>query len=257
MRTCAADRRYNTYVGQQLSVNFETMTRRSYSRAGWLICFGLLLGTAAHSQTSQFGTASVSGRVIDADSTPAFQMEVRVARADIVAADPDAIFAKDRIFSYVDQNGTYKLNHLPAGRYIVVANADFRRPYAVTFHPGVKDLAYAAAVTVDEDQEVQNINILLDRPSLMLRSIEGVCVWEDGRPAADARINLLIAKYPWIAPASIGTDKNGSFTLHGYEGIEYLVDLPDYFDGKKPRVDPVKVSPKAGVNRVRLVLHPR
>jgi hypothetical protein len=175
----------------------------------------------------------------------------------MVAADPDAIFAKDRIFSYVDQDGTYKLNHLPAGRYIVVANADFRRPYAVTFHPGVKDLANAVGVTVDEGQEVQNINILLGPPSLTLRSIEGVCVWEDGRPAADTRINLLVAKYPWIAPASIGTDKNGSFTLPGYEGIDYLVDLPDYSDGKKPRVDPVRVSPKAGMNWVRLVLHPR
>jgi hypothetical protein len=226
-----------------------------FARIVLLTFSGLLVATTAYAQTPQFG--AVSGRVLDADSKPAFQMEVRAARADMVAADPDSIFAKDRIFSYVDQNGSYKLNYVPAGRYILVANADFRRPYAVTYHPGVTDWAYAAVVTVVAGQEVQNINILVDRPSLTLRAIEGVCVWEDGRPAADTRINLLVAKYPWGAPDSTGTDKNGSFTLHGYEGIEYLVDLPDYSDGKKPRVDPVKVSPKAGVNRVRLVLHPR
>jgi len=184
-------------------------------------------------------------------------MEVRAIRADDAHANADAVFAKNRIFSYVDQNGTYRLNYLPAGRYIVVANADFRRPYSVTYHPGVNDLAYAAAVTIVAGQELQNINILLDRPSLKLREIEGVCVWDDGRPAGETRINLLVAKYPWIAPASIETDKNGSFTLHGYEGMEYLLDLPDYHDGKKPGVVPVKVSPTADANRVRLVLRSR
>jgi len=194
---------------------------------------------------------------MDADSIPAFQMEVRAIKADDANANADAVFAKDRIFSYVDQNGTYKLNYLPAGRYVVVANADFRWPYTVTYHPGVSDLAYAAAVTVVAGQEIQNINILLGRPSLTLRAIEGVCVWDDGRPVPDMRVNLLVAKYPWIVPASIGTDKIGSFTLRGYVGIEYLVDLPDYGDGKKPRVDVVKISPTASANRVRLVLHPR
>ena len=231
------------------------MKLNSCTRTVLVACFGFLLATSARSQATQFGT--ISGRVIDADSTPAFQMEVRAVKADDANAGADAIFAKDRIFSYVDQNGTYKLNYLPAGRYIVVANADFRRPYTVTYHPGVNELAYAAAVTVVNGQEIQNINILLGRPSLTLRTIEGVCVWDDGRPAADKYVNLLVAKYPWGAPSSSSTDKNGAFTLHGYEGIEYLIDLPDYRDGKKPRVDVIKISPTASANRVRLVLHPR
>ena len=229
------------------------MKLTSYSQPVLVTCFVLLLAASAQSQNARFAT--ISGRVIDANSTPAFQMEVRAIRADDAHANADAIFAEDRIFSYVDQNGTYKLN-LWAGSYIVVANADFRRPYSVTYHPGVSDLAYAASVTVGAGQELQNVNILLDRPSLTLRAIDGVCVWDDGRPAGDTRVNLLVAKYPWIAPASIETDKTGSFTLHGYEGIEYLLDLPDYHDGKKPRVDVVKISLTAGANRVRLVLHP-
>jgi hypothetical protein len=215
----------------------------------------LFLPLSAYSQTAQFGT--ISGRVIDFDSTPAFQMEVRAITADDARADSDAVFAKDRVFSYVDQSGTYKLNYLPAGRYFVVANADFRRPYTVTFHPGVTEVTFAAEVTVVAGAETRSINILLGRPSLTLRSIAGVCVWDDGRPAAATRVNLLVAKYPWIAPASIETEKDGSFTLPGYEGIEYLVDLPDYHDGKKPRVDVAKITPSAGQNRVRVVLHPR
>jgi hypothetical protein len=78
----------------------------------------LFLPLSAYSQTAQFGT--ISGRVIDADSTPAFQMEVRAIKADDARADSDAVFAKDRIFSYVDQSGTYKINYLTAGRYFVV-----------------------------------------------------------------------------------------------------------------------------------------
>ncbi len=118
-------------------------------------------------------------------------------------------------------------------------------------------VAPTSSPTTLADQELHNINILLGRPSLTLRAIDGFCVWDNGRPAGDTRINLLVAKYPWIAPASIETDKTGSFTLHGYEGIEYLLDLPDYHDGKKPGVDVVKISPTAGANRVWLVLHPR
>ena len=227
----------------------------SYSRSVLYACVVLFLAPSAYSQTERF--ASISGRVIDADSAPAFQMEVRAIKADDARADSDAVFAKDRIFSYVDQSGTYKLNYLPAGRYFVVANADFRRPYAVTFHPGVTEMTFAAEVTVVAGAEAQNINILLGRPSLTSRSITGVCVWDDGRPAADMYVNLLVAKYPWGAPSSSSTNKDGTFTLNGYEGIEYLVDLPDYHDGKKPRVDVVKISPTAGPNRVRLVLHPR
>ena len=229
------------------------MKFNSFARTVLLACFGFLLATSAPSQTTKFGT--ISGYVIDADSTPAFQMEVRAIKADDANADAAAIFAKDRIFSYVDQDGRYKLNYLPAGRYIVVANADFRAPYTVTYHPGVNDLAYAAAVTVVAGQESQNINILLGRASLTLRTIEGICVWDDGRPAADKYVDLLVAKYPWGAPSSSSTDKNGAFKLYGYEGIEYLIDLPDYRDGKKPRVDVIKISPTAGANRVRLVLH--
>jgi hypothetical protein len=208
---------------------------------GFLVLF---LPLSAYSQTAQFGT--ISGRVIDADSTPAFQMEVRAIKADDARADSDAVFAKDRIFSYVDQSGTYKLNYLPAGRYFVVANADFRRPYAVTFHPGVTEMTFAAEVTVVAGAEAQNINILLGRPSLTSRSITGVCVWDDGRPAPDMYVNLLVAKYPWGAPSSSSTNKDGTFTLNGYEGIEYLIDLPDYHDGKKPRVDVVKYHRRRG-----------
>jgi len=227
----------------------------SYLRLVVVSCFVLFLTTSTYSQAVQFAT--ISGRVNDADSTPAFQMEVRAIKADDAHANPDAIFAKDRIFSYVGQNGTYKLNYLPAGRYIVVANADFRRPYTITYHPGVTELAYAAAVTVVAGQELQNVNIFLGRPSLTPRAIEVTCVWADGRVAGNTYVNLLVAKYPWIAPSSGSTDKNGTITLHGYEGFEYLVDLPDYHDGKKPRVDVAKVSPVAAVSRVRLVLHPR
>ena len=232
-----------------------TMTRASHSRSSLVICLVLFATASAYSQTKQF--AIISGRVIDAESTPAFQMEVRAIKADDARTDPDVIFAKDRSFSYVGQDGTYKMNYLPAGRYFVVANADFRRPYSVTYHPGVTDLASAASVTVEEGQELQNINILLGSPSLTPRPIDIVCIWDDGRAAGDTYVNLLVAKYPWIAPISGFSDKGGALRLQGYEGIEYLVDLPDYHDGKKPRVDVVRLSPAAGPNRVRLVLHPR
>ena len=174
-------------------------------------------------------------------------------KAEIVEADPEAIFAEQRSFSYVDQSGSYKLEYLAPGRYILAVNADHRLPYPVTYYPGIKDVAHTSIITVEQDQETRNIDVLLERPSLTPRVIEGVVVRTDGSPAK-ARVNLVVAKYPWAAPYSTDTDEKGRFSLHGYEGIKYLVKVADYSKDKKMEAEPVEVSPKARMRPIRLVL---
>jgi len=198
----------------------------------------------------------ISGRVFDSESKPAFQIEVRVMKAEIVEADPEAIFAGQRSFSYIDQSGSYKLEYLAAGRYVLAVNADHRLPYPVTYYPGIKDVIHTSIITVEQDQETRNIDVLLERPSLTLRVIEGRVVRSDGSPAK-ARINLVVAKYPWIAPYSIDSDEKGRFSLHGYEGINYLIKVADYSEDKRMEAEPVAVSPKAGMKPVQLVLRSR
>ena len=67
-------------------------------------------------------------------------------------------------------------------------------------------------------------------------------------------MNLVVAKYPWIAPYSMDTDEKGRFLLYGYEGIEYLVKAAGDSKYGKMRAEPLEVSPTMGMKPVRLVL---
>ena len=227
--------------------------RRGYLPLLMLLVSCLALLVAPTSLCNAQHRGSISGRVFDSDSKPAFQMEVRVMKAEIVEADPEAIFAEHRSFSYVDQSGSYKLEYLAPGRYILAVNADHRLPYRLRYYPGIEDVAHAAIITVEPNQEIRNIDVLLDRPSLTPRLIEGIVVRADGTPV-NTRVNLVVAKYPWIAPGSISTDEKGRFSLHGYEGIKYLLKIADYSKVEKMRAEPVEVFPKIGMKPVRLVL---
>ena len=79
------------------------------------VCFTLLilLSVCSHSQADS--QASLSGRVFDAEGKAGFQMEVRVMKADAVEANPESIFAENRIYVYVDQDGSYSLMRVSAG----------------------------------------------------------------------------------------------------------------------------------------------
>ena len=212
------------------------------------------LTTAAQSQSGPQG--GISGRVFDAQGKPSFQIEVRAVKAEAAEADPESVFAAERIYVYVDQDGRYNLQRLPPGRYILAVNADHRLPYPVTFYPGVQDISQAAAITVEADQQLQDINFLLDRPTLSPRLVEGTVVWADGSPAIGAHVNLLVAKYPWIAPGLISTDDKGRFSLYGYEGIKYLLHAWATSKNKEEiHAEPVEVSPAENTERIRLVLN--
>ncbi|MGI8835932.1 MAG: carboxypeptidase-like regulatory domain-containing protein [Pyrinomonadaceae bacterium] len=227
--------------------------RRVYLASLMLLsCLALPDATTAQSQPQHLG--SISGRVFDSESKPAFQMEVRVMKADLVEADPEAIFAENRSFTYVNQDGSYELKYLAPGRYILAVNADHRFPYLVTYYPGINQVGNTAIVTVQQNQQTGKIDVLLNRPSLTQRVIEGTAIWEDGNPATNVLINLVLAKYPWMAPSSSLTDKDGRFKLYGFEHIKYLAKVADYTRDKKMRVEPVEVSPKVGMKPVRLVL---
>ena len=183
-------------------------------------------------------------------------MEVRAVKADAAEADPESVFAAERIYVYVDQDGSYNLKWLPPGRYIIAVNADHRLPYPVTYYPGVQDISQAAAITVEGSQQLQDINFLLDRPTLSPRLVNGAVVWADGSPAAGAHINLLVAKYPWIAPGSISADEEGHFSLYGYEGVKYLLRAwATAKDKGEMHAEPIEVSPAENAKRIRLVLN--
>lgn len=167
--------------------------------------------------------AKISGRVLDAEGKPAFQMEIRVTKAEEVEANPDAIFAEQRRFTYIDQNGNYELQWVPPGRYIITVNADHRFEYPVTYYPNTQDIVRAIIITVEQSDDLKAADIVLPAPTLRRREVKGLVTHGDGRPASGAEVRLLLAKYPWSSPTSATTDNEGHFSVTGFEGIDYLL----------------------------------
>jgi hypothetical protein len=169
--------------------------------------------------------ARISGKVFDVEGKPAFQLEVRLVKADDVDANPETVFAEDRRFEYIDQSGNYELQWVPPGRYILAVNADFRFGYQLTYYPDTQDITRAKVITVGPSENLQNIDIALPSPTLTRRVGKGLVTNADGRPVPGAHVTLVVAKYPWIAPSGAGetSGEAGDFSVEGFEGIEYLL----------------------------------
>jgi hypothetical protein len=206
-------------------------------------------------QDSSRGTATnnlakISGQVFDVEGKPAFQIEVRLVKADEVAANPEAVFAEDRKFVYIDQGGNYELQWVPPGRYLLAVNADFRFGYPVTYYPDTQDITHAKVITVSQAENLQNINITLPSKTLVRRVGSGLVIDVDGHLVPGAHVTIVVAKYPWIGP-SADIAEEGDFLITGFEGIEYLLHAwVEIGRGQYLHAEPLKVKFKAGMEPI-------
>lgn len=206
-------------------------------------------------QTAQSGTATntlakISGKVFDVEGKPAFQVEVRLAKADDVVANPEAVFAEDRRFAYIDQGGYFELEWVPPGQYVLAVNADYRFGYPVTYYPDTQDITRAKVLTVGQSENLQNINITLPSPTLIRRIGKGFVTDAEGRPVPGARVTLVKAKYPWSGNSD-DTTEEGDFSITGFEGIEYLLHAwVEVGRGQYLHAEPLKVEFKADMEPI-------
>jgi len=208
---------------------------------------------AAPTGTVDKTLSRISGRVLDIDGKPAFQTEVRLAKADDVAANKDAVFVQNRTYAYIDQSGYYQLEWVPAGQYLLIVNADFRFGYAVTYYPDTQDITRAKVLTVGQSENIQNINISLPSPT-MWRGVKGLITDAEGHPVQGAQATLFVAKYPWIAPGG-STAEEGVFSVAGFEGVEYLLHAwAEVSPGQYLHSEPLKLEFKAEMEPITVKL---
>jgi hypothetical protein len=117
---------------------------------------GSFLGTA------QGQDGVVAGRVLDADGNPAADVQVAIAPLD--SDGRVAFLGRPVRTGWADEDGMFRIEAVPPGRYGVAANPDD----APTYFPGPHDAPMAAVINVDPDAVTAGIDFALssDPPTL-------------------------------------------------------------------------------------------
>lgn len=202
--------------------------------------------------------SSVGGRVIGETGEPVRGARLSLAPAELAPHEfGDHQKTAD---AYTDEQGVYKFEQVPPGRYYVIVNAhDSPRvdepPYPRTFLPGVEDPQHASIVKVGERDELADQNLRMPR-KLVARELKGTVVWPDGRPAGkNASARLHPAAQPWRDVGGAEVDAQGRFTLKGWDGATFLVTVTVNLEGGKQMcAGPAEVTLDENTEAVRLVV---
>jgi hypothetical protein len=204
--------------------------------------------------------SSISGRVLKADGTPASKVMVHLIPVEQVNLphQPDPYFAE------TDEEGRFSLRSMTPGTYYLgvrllrITMSDF--PYPRTFYPGTTKLEEAAVVTVIAGQPQTGLNFQLP-PALRSRTIEGVVVMADGKPAKNFSVHTMDIEYTKGGlgdGTGVELGPDGKFTITRPDGIAYAVHAYVNFpDGKQMHAPPESVPSKGNQKGLKLVvIHP-
>jgi len=159
-------------------------------------------------EVMMFRQATIAGRILRPDGTPAPGLSVFVAHntwsGQTWLAQPPATSEWD---------GRYRVTGLPPGRYKVAVNSPdlpTQRPLTNTFYPGVDDAADAEPVTAIEGISTEGIDIWLTPPRRF--AVEGRVYWGVGLAPQDIAIEYGDPEGTHSA-AWIVSDPGGLFTI--------------------------------------------
>ena len=219
----------------------------------------------AHVYYSVADDGRVSGRVTEEGGRAAAGVLVALLEAE----DPDPQRHYTRL-ERTDEEGRYLFKTLPPGRYLLAVNFnrypqpdDPTNAYPRTFYPGVAHASQAEVIGLGAGESVKDRDITL--PARRAESVvEGVVVWEDGRPVAGAHVSYREVTYhdPGTDNGAPRADERGRFRLKGYQGQTLLIHARsdrrftgDYRrDGPMERSEPARVTLSAPTESVRVVI---
>ncbi|HVF68848.1 MAG TPA: hypothetical protein VM914_14355 [Pyrinomonadaceae bacterium] len=130
-----------------------------------------------------------------------------------------------RIFGCADEEGRYKLEQVPPGRYFIVANGWNRisgnTPFPLTYYPGAFEKDKASVVTVVGRGDIRTDYDVTVPKLLPTVTVSGVVVFSDGRPAARVAVAFqpLTARDAYEGRESAVTDEAGRFSLRLLRGV--------------------------------------
>jgi hypothetical protein len=125
----------------------------------------------------------------------------------------------------VDAQGRFKFSFLHPGKYVIgfnLGSGPYRDyPYPEFYYPGVTNRSLAKIITAGL-QEAEGVSFPVPE-RVAERTIEGVAVWPNGKPAANVWIELVNPATGHRDGNGVQADQQGRFSIAGMEGQTYGV----------------------------------
>ncbi len=125
----------------------------------------------------------------------------------------------------VDAEGRFKSSFLHPGKYVIGFNLEsgpsLDYPYPEFYYPGVTNRSRAKVITAGP-KRIEGISFPVPE-RVPERTIEGVAVWPNNKPAANAWIELVNPRTGYRDGNGVQADEQGRFSIPGMEGQTYGV----------------------------------
>ena len=156
----------------------------------------------------------ITGRAYTSDGKPVPNQDVELA-----AAEGNGLA---ELHAETDEEGQYYFSGVSPGQFVIGVNLsgvpNAKSPYVRTYCPNAQKRQNASIIHVAKGEIVAGQDVYLGRRTAT-RKVEGVILWQDGKPAANATISLSYPDYPWWSDSKPGPDSQGKFS------VQVLTDL--------------------------------
>jgi 5-hydroxyisourate hydrolase-like protein (transthyretin family) len=203
----------------------------------------------------------VAVRVVDKTGAPRPGLSI-----EMIAIDRPGITGRLYVANaQTDADGIATFAQLRPRRYVLALNAarapGSKQPFATSYFPGVTTEAAAQIVDVALGERVDAGDWIVAE-ALRERTINGLVLWPDGKPAAGVQVTLwrvATSRSPSsvVDQGSALTDQKGTFTFPAYEGEAY--DIRAFAPASAPDIPmnaTAKLSRRDSNEPVKLVLTP-
>ena len=178
------------------------------------------LSFAAHAQFN--GTGKLAGKLLKSNGKPLPYTEIELVPVLFDIQIPDK-----RFWATSDARGNFSFKDLPPTQYTLSINFNESpselSPYPTYFYPHTNNRQDAEVFDIGNTSNLKNLSFKLPS-ALAQRTVKGKVVDKNGDGIGGIHVGLLNADSKEITfGLEAVTDKNGNFTLKGFENTSYIV----------------------------------
>lgn len=165
---------------------------------------------------------AISGKVIGADGKPMPRVCLQLVPANAPQHRPGRT---SFVFDCTKADGTYTLDQIPPGHYLIVANHQSKissdEPFPAVYYPGTFDRKKATAITMALGDRRTDYNLHIPSQSTT-HILSGVLLFADGKPVPDGFVQFDGVDVPagFKGETHTSVDSQGRFQLPVLAGLK-------------------------------------